>query len=179
MCTSVPQTPARRTRMSTSSSRNFGSGTSFNTNPGPADCLTSAFTGRVVSEVVRRGAFCATRNLIRRYTRRKCPMSARVSRQRQLYDSRNERIVLHSVPLSCARELGGPLEIAVGIHLDDEDPPIRRDAQINARIVAQSERAERLYSGVLQTLGELVVEILREDRFRSSKLRGALSTLAF
>ena len=44
MCTSVPQTPARRTRMSTSFSRIVGSATSFRTNPGAAVSFTSAFT---------------------------------------------------------------------------------------------------------------------------------------
>src|SRR5687767_10930521 len=44
MCTSVPQTPAHRTRMSTSSSRILGSGTSLSLNPGPAVSFTSAFT---------------------------------------------------------------------------------------------------------------------------------------
>src|SRR5262249_55336515 len=44
MCTSVPQTPARRTRMRTSSSRGSGAGTSASTMPGPGDFLSSAFT---------------------------------------------------------------------------------------------------------------------------------------
>src|ERR1700680_227629 len=44
MCTSVPQTPARRTRIRTSSSRILGSSTSFNLKPGAADSFTSAFT---------------------------------------------------------------------------------------------------------------------------------------
>src|SRR3982751_552236 len=44
MWTSVPQTPARRTRISTSFSRIVGSATSFSANPGPADSFTSAFT---------------------------------------------------------------------------------------------------------------------------------------
>src|SRR5687767_5148291 len=44
MWTSVPQTPAHRTRMSTSSSRIFGSGTFFSLKPGPAVSFTSAFT---------------------------------------------------------------------------------------------------------------------------------------
>src|SRR2546423_7491034 len=44
MCTSVPHTPARRTRISTSSSRIRGSATSFSLKPGAADSLTSAFT---------------------------------------------------------------------------------------------------------------------------------------
>ena len=39
-----PHTPARRTRMRTSLSRIVGSGTFFNTNPGPAVAFTSAFT---------------------------------------------------------------------------------------------------------------------------------------
>src|ERR1700675_784442 len=43
MCTSVPQTPARRTRMRTSSSRILGSSTSFSLKPGAADSFTSAF----------------------------------------------------------------------------------------------------------------------------------------
>src|SRR5262245_6558683 len=43
MCTSVPHTPARRTRINTSSSRMVGSGTSHSRKPGPADCLTRAF----------------------------------------------------------------------------------------------------------------------------------------
>src|SRR6266550_4563899 len=45
MCTSVPQTPARRTRMRTSSSRILGSATSLSLKPGDADSFTSAFTG--------------------------------------------------------------------------------------------------------------------------------------
>src|SRR5687767_13365607 len=44
MCTSVPHTPARRTRMRTSSSRIRGSATSLNLKPGDADSFTSAFT---------------------------------------------------------------------------------------------------------------------------------------
>src|SRR3982750_2422698 len=44
MWTSVPHTPARRTRIKTSFSRIFGSGTFFNAKPGPADSFTSAFT---------------------------------------------------------------------------------------------------------------------------------------
>src|SRR5689334_19838456 len=47
MCTSVPHTPARRTRISTSSSRIFGSGTSFKTKPGCAAAFTSAFTREI------------------------------------------------------------------------------------------------------------------------------------
>src|SRR5688572_5767561 len=45
MWTSVPQTPALRTRISTSSSRIVGTGTSFSTNPADGDSLTSARTG--------------------------------------------------------------------------------------------------------------------------------------
>src|SRR5689334_10578966 len=44
MWTSVPHTPARRTRISTSSSRIRGSATSFSLKPGDADSFTSAFT---------------------------------------------------------------------------------------------------------------------------------------
>src|SRR3712207_2916070 len=44
MCTSVPQMPARRTRIRTSSSRIVGSATSFSLNPGAADSFTRAFT---------------------------------------------------------------------------------------------------------------------------------------
>src|SRR3977135_1602274 len=44
MCTSVPPTPARRTRMRTSSSRIRGSATSLSLKPGDADSFTSAFT---------------------------------------------------------------------------------------------------------------------------------------
>src|SRR4029453_1720707 len=43
MCTSVPHTPARRTRISTSSSRIVGTGTFLSTKPGPAVSFTSAF----------------------------------------------------------------------------------------------------------------------------------------
>src|SRR6478672_2693342 len=44
MWTSVPHTPARRTRIRTSSSRMRGSATSFSLKPGDADSFTSAFT---------------------------------------------------------------------------------------------------------------------------------------
>src|SRR5450830_875627 len=44
MWTSVPQTPARDTRIKTSSSRIVGTGTSFITNPTAGDSFTSAFT---------------------------------------------------------------------------------------------------------------------------------------
>src|SRR5687768_7959179 len=44
MCTSVPQMPARRTRIRTSSSRIVGSVTSFSFRPGAADSFTRAFT---------------------------------------------------------------------------------------------------------------------------------------
>src|ERR1043165_9448026 len=44
MCTSVQQTPARRTRIRTSSSRMVGSGTFLSTKPGAAEAFTSAFT---------------------------------------------------------------------------------------------------------------------------------------
>src|SRR2546423_2826236 len=50
MWTSVPQTPARRTRMRTSSSRILGSATSFSLKPGAADSLTSAFTSHYSEE---------------------------------------------------------------------------------------------------------------------------------
>src|SRR5689334_23939299 len=43
MCTSVPQTPARRTLINTSSSRIVGTGTFLSTKPGPAVSFTSAF----------------------------------------------------------------------------------------------------------------------------------------
>src|SRR5215211_5253105 len=51
MCTSVPQTPARRTRIRTSSSRMVGSGTFLRTKPGAAAAFTSAFT-RVLLQVI-------------------------------------------------------------------------------------------------------------------------------
>src|SRR5215469_15959051 len=47
MWRSVPQTPARRTRIKTSSSRIVGSGTSVRTMPGSAARLTSARTRSV------------------------------------------------------------------------------------------------------------------------------------
>src|SRR6266513_1009166 len=61
MCTSVPQTPARRTRMRTSSSRILGSATSLSLKPGDADSFTSAFTSSHSVEsrkkLLRRGEF--------------------------------------------------------------------------------------------------------------------------
>src|SRR5690242_10686387 len=99
MCTSVPQTPARRTRMSTSSSRIFGSGTSFITKPGPADCFTRAFTGKKLH--ARSSACVASRG--------------------QFDDSRDQRVITDSVLLGCAGELGVLLEVAIRVHLDDVD----------------------------------------------------------
>src|SRR5690348_3648198 len=56
MCTSVPHTPARRTLISTSSSRIVGRGTSRSTNPGPAVSFTSALT---------RASLSISRNVLR------------------------------------------------------------------------------------------------------------------
>src|ERR1700720_1187528 len=61
MWTSVPQTPARRTRMRTSSSRILGSATSLSLKPGDADSFTSAFTSENSvgsrKKLLGRGAF--------------------------------------------------------------------------------------------------------------------------
>src|ERR671920_2187167 len=54
MWTSVPQMPARRTRIRTSSSRIVGSGTLLSVKPGPAVSLTSALTRDVLQMRERR-----------------------------------------------------------------------------------------------------------------------------
>src|ERR671914_895620 len=65
MCTSVPQMPARRTRISTSSSRIVGSATSVSFRPGAADAFTRAFTRAslqlTIQVAAQRDDQCATR----------------------------------------------------------------------------------------------------------------------
>src|SRR5678815_2285105 len=80
MCTSVPHTPARRTRMSTSLSRIAGCGTSRSANPGPAVVFTNALT--IVHSMLetRCDAWCAAvarRNLARTRERWKWRARAR------------------------------------------------------------------------------------------------------
>lgn len=62
MCTSVPHTPARLTRISTSLSRILGCGTSRSSNPGPAAPFTNALTNDALDAGVSR----ATRRRRRR-----------------------------------------------------------------------------------------------------------------
>src|SRR5215208_3782279 len=104
MCTSVPHTPARRTRIRTSSSRMRGFGTSLSTNPGPADSFTSAFTVGTLAD--------QTGGKIKHRP------SARVATERQLDDAPDECIVLQPVLRGGASELRVLLEVAVRVHLD-------------------------------------------------------------
>src|ERR671914_939942 len=99
MCTSVPQIPARRTRISTSSSRIVGSATSFSLRPGAADSFTRAFTRAALQLAIdaRRDAkIAARRDPKPRMRKRAMEGSAFAPRERKLQREQRD-VVLHRI----------------------------------------------------------------------------------
>src|SRR5438046_2436714 len=181
MCTSVPQTPARRTLIKTSSSRMRGSGTSLRTKPGPADAFTNAFTRVSLRNGSARASMCcarATKPDIALHEREVSACLPGVACARELDDFSDQRVIGEAALVCRARELRLALQIAVGIDLDHADLTAGRDAQVDAGIVAQPQRVERFHRGALHCLRDRILEVRRDDGFGSRELGGARGAIA-
>src|SRR5712691_7738439 len=124
MWTSVPQTPARRTRINTSSSRMRGSGTSLSAKPGPADAFTNAFTRVLLRNGSARASLCcarATKPDIALHAREVLTCLPGVACARELDAFSNGRVIREAALARRARELCLAFQVAVGVDLDHED----------------------------------------------------------
>src|SRR5256885_5569142 len=97
----------------------------------------------------------------------------RVSRERKFENARDQRIIRQSAFRCRARELALALQIAIRIDLDHEDLALLGHAQIDTRIVTQSQRVERLDCYLLHTRRQLGREVDWEDRARAGELLSA------
>src|SRR5215217_8393053 len=92
-------------------------------------------------------------------------------------DPIDQRLVRQPTAFCRAREFAFTLQIAVRVDLDDVDLSRVGHTQIDAPVVAEPERIERLDRDTLHPLDELGVQVAREDRFRSSVLRARSFTI--